>query len=177
MREPLQDSQSSANHAGYLNQEAGWYLDIVITPYLSGRVLGLEFPLRLGLQAVLSCVALAAVWLAFRRPSGTGLRMAVLLAATFLASPFGYNYDLPLVTVALILAYREALRGGFLPGERFVLGLTWFLPFLVPAANPLGLPIAPAVLLAFLLLLTFRALASSSAATQSPPLGAVGRPV
>ena len=159
---------ATANSARHLAGGDAIFTKIVISPYMASRVLGLDPALGAVLQAGATAFAGWAVWLVFRRPCGTSLRIAVALAATLLASPYGYHYDLPLVTLALLLATFESAREGFRPGERTVYAVVWFLPILVPAANDAGLPIAPAVLLAFLGLLMARHRAGSQTAGRRP---------
>ncbi len=159
---------AAANSARHLAGGDGLFMKIVISPYMASRVLGLDPALGAVLQAGATAFAGWAVWLVFRRPCGASLRIAVVLAATLLASPYGYHYDLPLVTLALLIAYFESARDGFRPGERTVYAVVWFLPILVPAANDAGLPIAPAVLLAFLGLLLARFRAGALTAGPRP---------
>ncbi len=160
---------ASANSARHLAGGDGIFMKIVISPYMASRVLGLDQALGVVLQVAATALAGWAVWQVFRRPCGGALRIAVVLAATLLASPYGYHYDLPLVTLALLLAYFESAREGFRPGERSVYAVIWFLPILVPVANDVGVPIAPAVLLAFLGLLVARHRAESQTAGLPAP--------
>jgi hypothetical protein len=91
-------------------------------------------------------MVMLAVYITFRKGDGRDLQIAVLLVAVPLASPYGYNYDLTLLSVAVLWAFDHASRRGFLTGERVLLAVAWLLPILVVPANIRGIPIAPAVL-------------------------------
>jgi hypothetical protein len=143
--------------AQLLGAADGPFLDIVVSPYMSARLLGLDLPARYLVQALFTLGAVAGVYVAYRSEAGRPLQAVVLLAAVLLASPYGYHYDLPLVAAAAAWAYKHAREAGFLPGERTVLALVWLLPLLVVYLNPMGLPIAPFVLAAFFALVLGRA--------------------
>jgi hypothetical protein len=140
-----------------LGEAEGLFLNIVVTPYMSARLLGLDLPVRYLLQALFILCAVAGVYAAYRKEVGRPLQAVVLLAGVLLASPYGYHYDLPLAAAAAVWAYKHALEAGFLPGERIVLALVWLLPLLVVFLNPMGWPIAPLVLAAFFALVLGRA--------------------
>jgi hypothetical protein len=80
---------------------------------------------------------------------------AVMLAATALASPYLFNYDLPFLVLPVLWLVREGLRrgpqGGFRPWAKTLSVALWFAPYVTRAmALPLGLnpmPLAAAVLL------------------------------
>ena len=67
-------------------------------------------------QAAASLMAVVCVWSCFRKHSGAELeavwllKVASLGAATFLATPFAFIYDLPLFTVAVLLFVEERRR-------------------------------------------------------------------
>jgi hypothetical protein len=74
-----------------------------------------------------------------------------MLAATALASPYLFNYDLPFLVLPVLWLVGEGLREGFRPWERALLVVLWFAPHATRAvALPLGLnlmPLASALLL------------------------------
>jgi hypothetical protein len=75
---------------------------------------------------------------------------ALMLAATALASPNLFNYDLPFLVLPILWLVREGLREGFRPWEKALLVTLWFAPYATRAvALPLGLnpmPVASALL-------------------------------
>lgn len=102
-------------------------------------------------QVAGACAAVALVWTAFRRlPSAPAI--AVLGAATFLATPYAFIYDLPLLagTMLLFLAHR-ARSGAPLRLRDLILPL---LLLALPAAMALPhvpMPLSGALAVAFLL--------------------------
>jgi hypothetical protein len=95
---------------------------------------------------------IAVVTAGWRRMGQDGLATgALMLAATALASPYLFNYDLPFLVLPVLWLVREGLRHGFRPWEKALLVVLWFAPYATRAiALPLGLnpmPLASALLL------------------------------
>lgn len=102
--------------------------------------------------AALALAMVAAAMASWRRMGQDGLATgAVTLAATALASPYLFNYDLPFLVLPVLWLVREGLRLGFRPWEKALLVALWFAPYATRAmALPLGLnpmPLASALLL------------------------------
>jgi hypothetical protein len=95
-------------------------------------------------QAAAAAMTAALIWALFR--SGTGpVAAAGLLVATPLATPYGFVYDMPIVTTAMIWLVAERHRAGaaFSTGEVLVLMLALLAPMTLTAAYspfPLGAP-------------------------------------
>ena len=67
-----------------------------------------------------------------------------LMAATALASPYLFNYDLPFLVLPILWLVREGLRDGFRQWEKLLLVALWFAPYATRAAAlPLGLNLMP----------------------------------
>ncbi len=121
------------------------------TPYAQVRIHAGETAAIVAAAAL----ALAMVILAtasWRRLGDDGLATgAATLAATALASPYLFNYDLPFLVLPILWLVREGLRSGFRPWEKALLVALWFAPYATRAiALPLGLnpmPLASALLL------------------------------
>ena len=107
---------------------------------------GADWPVAEGAQLAATAAACAAVWFAFRRgPSGGAI--AALQAATLLATPFGFVYDLPIVTLAIAGLVQEWFRPGAripLP-EALAAAAVLLLPYLM-AAEVTRLPLSAAAL-------------------------------
>lgn len=147
---------STAFQGMVLNAQKGWLLNIVVTPFMGARLLGLGLAASISVHAVFAVCAAVGVYAAFRQQTDRQIQAAVLLAAVFLASPYGYTYDLPLVSVAALWAYGQATKTGFLPGERLLLALVWMLPLLALVGNLRGVPLAAPILALFFLVLLVR---------------------
>lgn len=100
-------------------------------------------------------LALCMVWLVMRswRTFGNdGVATGALaLAATALASPYLFNYDLPFLVLPIAWLVQQGLRHGFAPYEKLLLVALFLAPYATRAAAlPLGvnlMPLAAAVLL------------------------------
>ncbi|MBN9504679.1 MAG: DUF2029 domain-containing protein [Altererythrobacter sp.] len=121
------------------------------TPYSQIRIHGGE-TLAAGAAALLALAMIALAMRGWRRFGQDGLASgALVLAATAIASPYLFNYDLPFLILPILWLVREALRHGFRPWEKTLLVALWLAPYATRAmALPLGLnlmPLASAVLL------------------------------
>jgi hypothetical protein len=115
----------------------------------AARIVGLPPGVAGMIQLAGAALAVAAVWIAFRRhPSGEA-RTAVLIVATFLVSPYTLNYDLLLLMPAAVALFRRGAQAGFYPLERLLYVVLWLMPTFGMILNRLDLPIMPVVILLF----------------------------
>jgi hypothetical protein len=111
--------------------------------FMAARVLGAAAPTALLIQAPFAVLGAGAAWLAYRSPAPPVERAAVLILATFLATPQAFNYDLiPAAAAALVLLRRDSSIYGVT-----VVALLWALPVLLLAAQVVHLPLGPPILL------------------------------
>lgn len=120
------------------------------TPYAQIRLYAGE-EAALVTTAAVGLAMCAVVVLSWRRFGGDTMATgALMLAATPLASPYLFNYDLPFLVLPILWLVREGLRQGFREWEKLLLVALWFAPYATRAvALPLGLnlmPIASALL-------------------------------
>lgn len=94
------------------------------------RMLGAPLIVSFTLQALSALVAVAVLIDFWRKPCSFELRAAVLVCATFLVSPYLYDYDM--LWFALLIGWwvRDGLARGWLRGEREWLLLLWITPIL-----------------------------------------------
>ena len=130
-----------------MEQWTGAMTQMVPSPFMAARLLDLGVPLGYAVQAVSLLVAAAGVAWAFRGRVEPELQTATVLVATFLATPYIFNYDMTLLSVAIVYLVRRGLDCGFVPGERWLLGLAWLLPLLMMYLHAI-FPVAPFVLAA-----------------------------
>jgi alpha-1,2-mannosyltransferase len=124
---------------------------------------------RLAQQAAV-LVGVLSVFLAFRRAMPADLRLAVLLATTFLAAPHVANYDAVLLTVAATLVFRRAFAGDLPQFCMPLAGALWWSPLLSPAVLiPIGayMPLVTCLFLAALLLPPAAAVRRTSGSLRS----------
>ena len=123
------------------------------TPYAQVRLFAGKGA-ALALAGALALAMIALVVLSWRRMGQDGMATgAFMLAATAIASPYLFNYDLPFLVLPILWLVREGLRGGFRPWEKLLLVGLWFAPYVTRAmALPLGLNPMPlaAIMLAWL---------------------------
>jgi hypothetical protein len=133
------------------------------------RLLGAPVSVAYALQAVVALAAVATVWVIWRRNPSWMLRSAALVAATFLITPYVFNYDLTWLALALAALVRLGSQEGWLSGEREVLVGVWLLPLLViVVARFMPLQIGPFVLLLLLGMIVRRHRAMMSEGTITP---------
>ncbi|MGH7095694.1 MAG: glycosyltransferase family 87 protein, partial [Stellaceae bacterium] len=103
---------------------------------------------RLAQGAVTLAVA-ATTWTAFRAGPSEPAK-ALLLAASFLATPYAFVYDLPMLATAIIwlIADRQRCGKGFASTEVLALAVAALFPIAMPGGLS-RLPSAPIVLAAF----------------------------
>jgi hypothetical protein len=105
-----------------------------------------------GAALALALAMIAVVTTSWKRFGHDGMATgSVMLAATALASPYLFNYDLPFLVLPILWLVREGLRHGFRAWEKALLVALWFAPYATRAAAlPIGLnlmPLASAMLL------------------------------
>jgi hypothetical protein len=96
--------------------------------------------------AAVAALGLSLILLVRRRPHAAAEGPA-LVAASLLATPFLFDYDLVLLAIPLAWLFGEGRRGGFLPWEKLVLLAGYMLPLFVRTfARDFGLPLGPLVI-------------------------------
>lgn len=130
------------------------------------RMCSLYAPLRLyagqgvGLAtaALLGLAMIAAAVLSWRRFRGDARASgAAVLAATALASPYLFNYDLAFLVVPTLWLVEQGLAKGFRDYEKLALVALWLAPYATRAAAlPTGLNLMPLASLALLALIWSR---------------------
>ncbi|NDU87097.1 MAG: DUF2029 domain-containing protein, partial [Ferrovum sp.] len=115
------------------------------------RLLGVPVSAAYLGHTVVAIGATMILWKVWRRSSNEMLRGAALTTATFLVSPYVYNYDLAWLALAIAWMTKFGLMEGWLRGEREILVTVWLLPILSTLiATYTSLQVAPFVLLALL---------------------------
>lgn len=126
-----------------MNQPSAEFFLRMCTPYAALRVL---FGTTVALygQAVITVITGAAACLYWRRAPSVEAAGAMLLAATALASPYLFSYDLPFLVMPIAFLIGMGHREGWRPWEKTLLVLIWLAPLATRAAAlPLGLNLMP----------------------------------
>ena len=127
------------------------------TFYSQGRLLWGDGA-GLAAGAVSGLLGIAVALGAWRRFGGDARATgAAVLAATALASPYLFNYDLPFLIFPTLWLVVQGLERGFRPYEKLVLILLYLAPYATRAlAFPLGVKLMPLAALALLALVWSR---------------------
>ncbi len=137
---------TSQNNASVLESGTGFLTYMMPTVFMSGRILEIDVDVIYLLQFTFLILTMIGTYWGVRHSENRGLQVATVSIAIFLASPYAHNYDMTILSAAIILIFFHADEHGYLPGEIAVLGLTWFLPIGVVLFNASGFPISPLLL-------------------------------
>ena len=137
----------------------------------NARMLGAPVPVALAAQACASLAVAFVVWRAFR--AGVSPRAgALLVIGTFLATPHAFNYDMPMMTAAVLWYLTERVRAtqSLALSEIVILSFALILPFAMLALGKNAPPIswAPEILLFYLIARPNLAPAGSTRAPVRP---------
>jgi hypothetical protein len=143
------------------------------TVFAAARILGATLPLAYGAQILSGTLAALIVGYVWRMASAFEIKAATLIAATFLATPHAWDYDLVVMIFAAAWLWREGRRTGFLAWERIAVVAMLAPPlFYVGLARSTGIPIGAAVLWLVLLTLARRGSGCAAAAAEDCESGA-----
>ena len=143
--------------ASLMRRDAAEFYLRMVSLYAQAR-LYLPHSVAIGLAALLTSVT---IWLAvtsWRRFAGD-LRAsaALMLAASALATPYLFSYDLPFLLFPTLYLVERGLRQGFRPFEKLALVALYLAPYgLRAAALPLGLNLTPLASMALVWLIWSR---------------------
>lgn len=136
-------------------------LNAFVTPYGAARVLGFGASFGWMVQLVASVGSVCVVSWLWRRNPRPAERSAALMAGILLSIPLALVYDMLILTVSVGWLAREGRDTGFLPFEKFALGLCFVVPLVSRhVGRDLHVPLAPIpclILLAFCVARTLRA--------------------
>jgi hypothetical protein len=139
------------------------------TVFMNARVAHLPIPVAWTLQAVMSAAAVAAVCWTFWRRRDETLSIALFVTASFLVTPYAFNYDM-VVFGWVIALLRE--RGGTALDDRLAM-LVWTLP-VTTLIGLAGIPGSSLVLAAFAARLLWRLSTVGETAAQPRGLATAG---
>lgn len=122
-----------------LEHRGGTFQVMTPAPFMAGRLIGLDLAQSYALQALASAAAVAIVARRFWRIGRAGaaigpLDIALLLTAGFVASPYGFNYDMAGLALALLLAERADPSLGASAPWRWASVALWTAPLVMMAA-------------------------------------------
>jgi hypothetical protein len=109
------------------------------TVFMNARVAGLPLPAAVALQIGFSLLAIAAVTWTFWRRRDADLSNALLVSATFLVTPYAFNYDMVVFGWVII---RLMDRSDNTMLDYALMLAVWALPFLTVVLGIAGIPLS-----------------------------------
>lgn len=158
-------------HQGQLMQNAGELLYVMVSSvFFGGRLVGFPLDIAWYAQGAVSLLAVAAVVWTYYRPRDELLSIALLITATFLASPYVLNYDM-VVFGFVVAALRQ--RDDNRAVDHWLGLAVWSLPVTMMIFGVASIPLAPIVLLLFAARLVWRLVHSEKAGDASAPAATI----
>lgn len=118
------------------------------------RILSLPDAVVLGTQVVTSLAVLLGSICAFRRKLDLAQKTLLLASASLLFSPYGFNYDMTLLSAGILLVLSD--RTPRSPWALTMLGAGYLLPLVTIVFNLAEAPLTPLLLLALFAYVMFR---------------------
>ena len=138
----------------------GW--EKIMSPFSAIRSWGGGIGISYAVQSVASVIAIGvSLWMA--RAARPDLRNAAVTATVLIATPYVLDYDFVVLLAGIAFLWRDAVRHGWLPWEKTLLGLVWIAPLV--ARNLAALSLVPVGLMTAIIIL---ALAVRRALRASP---------
>ena len=109
------------------------------TAFMNARVAGLSLPVAACLQAVLSLASVTAVVWTFRRSRDADLSNALLVTATFVVTPYAFNYDMVAFGWVIVKLMDRMDNNAW---DHGLMLAVWATPFMTVALGIAGLPIS-----------------------------------
>ena len=129
-----------------ITEGSGFFVVNMPTAFMNLRLIGLPAPLTYALQGAISAATLAATVWVFARPRDPVLSMAFFVSATFLFTPYAFNYDMVAFGWVTVRLMDRADNGRW---DYALLLAVWAVPFLT---IPMGLAHIPGSFLPILAL-------------------------
>ncbi len=138
------------------------------SPFAAVRLLGGGSDLGYAAQGTASCALIVTLTLLWGSAADFRLKAASLMAASLIATPQVFDYDMAILAPALALAVSYGIDKGFGPFEKTGLALVWIAPLLArPLASAALLPLGSIAVLLFFIGLVRRAWTAQANRTDS----------
>lgn len=159
--EPWAAFMGGADHTQAVLEKGSGAWTTMVTAFAAVRLPGGPLALAWGVQGIAAAGAVAAVvWTWRRAETPDTLKAAVLCLCVFLATPFAYVYDLPILALGLVALGWDMRQRGWRPWEGGLMVAGWLIPIAAPAATT-TLAVNPApVIIAALTVMALRRVAA-----------------
>ncbi len=116
---------------------------MLVSPYARLRSLEMSHGGAQAIQSILTIVAVLGCAIAVRKTKDAERRLALVVAATFLATPYALTYDLPIVALFSPDSNARTPRQPLSLGEAVIYGGLWAAPLASMPLLIVGLPLTP----------------------------------
>jgi len=123
--------------SGFLLREVEHWMVHVPTAYMNARIAGLPIAWAIVVQALFTAAAIAGVTWTFWRRRDPTLSNALFLAATFVVTPYVFNYDMAVLGFVAITLIKRADNE---PLDYWLMLAVWTVPFLTVPLGMAGIP-------------------------------------
>lgn len=130
----------------------GFFTAMLVSPYAALRTVGQSHTAALAIQAIISVAAIIACAIAVRRTDNADARLSVIVAATFLVTPYALIYDLPVLALAIARQFARAPKASWTSEEVAAYGGVWAMPLASMSLSFIGAPLTPLFIGAFFML-------------------------
>lgn len=136
-----------------LTHGSGIFPAMMPTAFMNARIANLPLEWCWAIQGVVSMAALAAVVWTFRMRRDRTLSLALFVTASFLVTPYAFNYDM--VVFTFIVAMIRDHKASTMKDHRLALAV-WTLPVTTILLGLANIPVSSLVLMAFAARLLWR---------------------
>jgi alpha-1,2-mannosyltransferase len=150
-----------------LTEGQGIFTMMMPTAFMNARIAHAPLDVAWALQIAVSILAVAAVVWTYWRRRDPVLSVALFVTASFLVTPYAFNYDM--VVFGWVLALLRE-KGGEPLDDRLAMAV-WTLPVTAILLGLLGIPGSAAVLAAFAVRLLWRMKGARDAVAAAPVVG------
>ena len=148
--------------------DTGWQK--IQSVFSAVRMWGGSVPLAYAVQIALAATLAATLAWLWRRDAAFELKAAALAVASLLATPYVLDYDLVVLSLAIVYLARLGLASGFRPFEVSALAAAWIVPLISRGiAQVTAIPLGLTVLLLLYVLIMRRALQDHALVTRAAP--------
>ncbi len=115
------------------------FIRMMPTGFMSARIMGASLSTAYMISGAMMMVSILAVVYAFKHCRNIDLRNALMLTAVFTASPYIFNYDMPILYGGIV-SFVAAIGSQLKARDLALLSFLWFSPMLILILNNHHIP-------------------------------------
>jgi hypothetical protein len=136
-----------------LTHGSGIFPAMMPTAFMNARIANLPLEWCWAIQGIVSAMAIAAIVWTFRTPRDRALSLALFVTASFLVTPYAFNYDM--VVFSFVVMMIRDHESSTMMDQRLALSV-WTLPVTTILLGLANIPVSSLVLMAFAARLLWR---------------------